>query len=195
LPVPLQTDLKFFPLHVGEWNGWDALPDHAIFQSLNADHVLSRAYQDGSGHTLHLYVGYLERQRQDKKLNVDDKLRSDASDHGTITLSNRKDTPLTVNRFVHRADGNNTLLLSWYDINGLVLRNPYAVKIHSALDFFTHRRSNGAVISVSISYLNDNDLPGALSASSRFITDVIPLLDHYLPRQAGTTVQRGAYGF
>ncbi|HIC90642.1 MAG TPA: EpsI family protein, partial [Syntrophaceae bacterium] len=63
--VPLKRGLNQFPTHIGEWVAiQDEAMDKKTLDILNVDDYIMRHYQNHNGHSLWLYVGYFQDQKE-----------------------------------------------------------------------------------------------------------------------------------
>jgi len=201
-PVPLKTDLRYFPFQIGEWEGMDITPINDAYRILGVNHELSRTYRMTSGETIYLYIGYFESQEQGKELigyktkdlhlNAS-KIEVDLNSHSSIQINKRvvplrgtlkNDEPFIIpsSPRVGERQGGGTLLLFWYDLNGRIVSNRYLAKVYTAWDALIHGKTNGAVIMLVSEFQNAEDLPKILVSSKAFSRKIWPLLQQYLPR-------------
>lgn len=61
-PVPLQTSLSEFPMHIGTWHGVRGQLDQASLDVLGTDEYLLADYTNDAGDTANLYVLYYPKQ-------------------------------------------------------------------------------------------------------------------------------------
>lgn len=178
VPVPLKKDLNAFPRFVGEWTGHDAAS--GVRPEDGGKRIFSRNYRSASGETVHLYVEYLASQEQGREL-ID--YRSDAlfreSVKRSVLLDDRR--LITVNKTILAEREQTKQIFFWYDMNGKVTADRYAVKLNAMWEALVFGRTNGALIRVSTPLLPGHDRDQAAGVAERFIRDVSPELSQYLP--------------
>ena len=87
------------------------------------------------------------------------------------------------------------MMLFWYDLDGHPVAGATAVKLRTMWNAVVHRRTNGAVVSVSMQIPKDTDSRLAASALEELAIALHRALATHLPgrsgTQASTLVQRG----
>jgi EpsI family protein len=179
-PVPLAASLDRLPLVLGPWTGHD-VPAEAV-DGLAVDQGLGRRYRTATGDDVTLYVGYLAAQRQDRELvgeataRLHERAQAGAIDAGA-------DRGLRVNRSSWLGPGKQPRLgYFWYDLNGRVLTGRYQVKARGVLEALVHRRSNCALVVVSVDPPAAGETSDGLAGARDLIGRLRPELARLLPR-------------
>jgi len=179
-PVPLKTDLKFFPYEIGPYKGADVATDHTLSDMFDPDSTLSRVYRTDSGREVNLYIGYLESQAQGKELvNYKSAKFHNGASRQTIAITPEK--TIEINEVLSQKDGTPRITYFWYDLNGSIIADRYYAKVQTALSAITKSRTNGTVVMVSAGGNNTGDGQNVSKDMEDFIRILIPVLHSYLP--------------
>jgi EpsI family protein len=178
-PVPLSRDFAEFPMQVGSWQGRDVPPEEG-FAHLDADHVLSRVYQNAEGDRVLLYVAYFESQAQGRELAGQ---ATQALDAGAtpVTLHVGSETPMDVNQRIVRKAGQGQITLFWYDVGGQTRLSRGQVKLTTAWRALTRAEAAGALIAFEMNLDDPGQIPRQFAAEEDLIRYIHPLLHEYLP--------------
>lgn len=174
-PVYLVRPIEEFPYKVGNWTGRDVNFTELPFKYFLADNELKRIYQDDKGHEIKLYIGYFISQGQDREIvhYRFDPLQMNAGEIPMDTGSGVVDIKRTE---FSDMNGKQSIYF-WYDINGRVLTDRYTAKIATIMGAFLHRRTNAAIVVISVS--NEAKTEGN-GYETRFIREVFPMIEDYL---------------
>ena len=114
---------------------------------VGTDEEVVRTYRNAAGRRLQVYVGYYARQTEGRELTGDAsrRLQRVAS---PLTFASGAD-PLTVKEASIETPESRRGVIFWYDVNGRILSNQYAVKLSTLWDAVVRRRTNGAVVMVA----------------------------------------------
>ncbi|HXN06678.1 MAG TPA: exosortase W, partial [Nitrospiria bacterium] len=122
-PIPLAKDFSGFPMVIGDWKGEDLnFKKDEPFRIERADHEMVRKYQDKSGRSVRLYVGYYASQDHSKKL-VGSFTKAFHRGAVEIALPSGPEGAYPVNRVTFQKKGENGIGFFWYDLNGRVVAN------------------------------------------------------------------------
>jgi EpsI family protein len=173
-PTPRSLNADVIPL---EMEGWKAIPnrlDESAVRAVGVDEELVRSYElPGTGHA-HLYVGYYNKQRQGKELVGESagKLHAKATDVDIVLASGQRARIAEL-----RPDANAPrLVLFWYDVNGHVSADPTEVRLMTIRDVMLRRRSNGAVVAVTLDPAPGVSSSAAAEAARGFVRVALPAL-------------------
>jgi EpsI family protein len=182
-PIDLKMPLKSFPTVIDRWKGHDVDEKDWPFRGVAADVELKRIYHDSSQYEIGLYIGYFFSQSEDKEI-VTDSLK---------WLYNRaEDQPVNVDsKTVHikkglprglpdqTYQGDNRSFYFWYEIDFEILTGRYTTKLVTLLNSLLKRRSNGAMIVVTV---NDkwHQNKEANDHAVKFIQTAFPFIQEYL---------------
>ena len=171
-PVPL-AGRETLPVAVGDWSSTVGQVERTPIRATRADQEFCREYyRDGVG-TIHLYVGYFAAQRQGRKL-VGFGGASLPASARRLSLSTRTGIDVEVAEAdVATPGGKHRYLITWYSINGGVTPSEYWVKALTVWNSVVHRRSNGAVVALTIDDAPGVDAERGRSALRQFAADIL----------------------
>ncbi len=178
-PVQLKTSLNLLPAVIGEWQDKGTSSDVPSPSLSGADSELTRIYRNTSGSEIQLRVSYFESQRQGKKI-VSYELRSLYENSKELMIPESSHHAVAVNKTVLKDKRMESLILSWYDINGRIVASRSIAKTILALNGLLHGRTNGAVIIVSSPTMSDGVDVTQRNAVS-FVQQLLPVLDNFIP--------------
>jgi len=151
-----RKELKDFPKQIGEWEqaGPDQRFDSQTLSVLRASDYLLRDYRAGDGRVANFYVGYYASQRDGatyhSPLNCLPGSGWIMSDPARITITPKGRVPFLANRYLIQNGDHQALLVYWYQGRGRAVASEYWGKIYTVLDSVRLRRSDGAMVRVTI---------------------------------------------
>jgi EpsI family protein len=178
-PVPLARSLNELPLVIGDWKHTGTVSMVSPLSPPGADEELVRIYRNAAGGEITLSIAYFSSQRPDKKL-VYYKLQALQEKGELLVIPQDAKDAVRVNKTVLHEEGGDTIVASWYDLNGRIIVNQYMAKAALAVNGIFHRRTNGAVIIVSSAAPSGGSERSARELAS-FIQQVLPVLKAYIP--------------
>ncbi len=175
--VPLRMPLQEMPFRVGGWTGRVEALDPDFMVRARPDEVLNRRYADDSGRPIYLYVGYYTRGATRGQVQ--------ATCHGDCKVLGVRAEQLvlageavTVNRALTQQQRRPVVVLYWFQKGTQVVSDPHRVKAEQALRVVAQRRSDGALIRVSVPIATSED--EAWARATAFAGLVAPLLrEHF----------------
>lgn len=191
-PVKVPDRLKFaaFPPIVGEWRGNVVPLGAGIEASLRADdYIVSNFVSNKTGEFVNLYVAYYEQQT------------NGAAPHSPQVcipgngweISQFKTTQINfagpwgetmpINRAVIQRGTEKQLVFFWYRERDRVVANEYFSKWYVLWDSLTRHRSDGALIRLVTPMAGENGEAAAQSRLLKFLKDVNPELEKFLPER------------
>src|SRR6266436_8246046 len=150
-----RRNLKDFPAQVGSWRqvGDDLRFDDETEKVLRADDYLSRNFVS-NGHTASFYVGYYATQRNGASyhspLNCLPGSGWIMSDPAQVTITLPDGRAFAANRYLIQNGDQKDLLVYWYQGRGRAVASEYWGKVYTVLDSVRLRRSDGAMVRVTI---------------------------------------------
>lgn len=147
--VPLRIPLQELPFRIGAWTGRVEILDQEFMLRARPDEVLNRRYADDAGRPLYLYVGYYTRgasRGQVQAVCYGDckvlKVRAEQLDLAGETV--------TVNRALTHQERRPVVVLYWFQNGSRVISDPYRGKAVQAMRVMAQRRSDGALVRISV---------------------------------------------
>lgn len=143
--VALKVPLEQFPTEVADWqsmqSGWQR--GDTFFQNL--DDELSRMYRDKTGNEVYLFVGYYQKQDNDKRL-ISYLSRPLYNNAETITISQDNSSFKVILSSLQK-DLSHLNTLFWYQLpDKLKMTDRLKVKLHVLLSGILKKQNNGAII-------------------------------------------------
>ena len=151
-----RRELKDFPKQIGGWQqaGSDQYFDDETMSVLRASDYLLRDYRTGDGRVANFYVGYYASQRDGatyhSPLNCLPGSGWIMSDPARITIRPNGKAPFVANRYLIQNGIHKDLLVYWYQGRGRAVASEYWGKIYTVLDSVRLRRSDGAMVRVTM---------------------------------------------
>ena len=152
----VRKQLKDFPRQVGSWQqtGTDGLLDTETLKVLRASDYLLRDYRSVDGRVANFYVGYYATQRDGatyhSPLNCLPGSGWIMSDPGRVMISRPDGSTFAANRYLIQNGDQKDLLVYWYQGRGRAVASEYWGKIYTVLDSVRLRRSDGAMVRVTV---------------------------------------------
>lgn len=180
-----RKNLKDFPKQVGSWQqiGGDEQFNKETLAVLRASDYLLRNYRDESGSSANFYVGYYASQRDGatyhSPLNCLPGSGWVMSEPGQLTITPKGRTPFVANKYVIQNGDHKELLIYWYQGRGRAIASEYWGKVYTVLDSVRMRRSDGAMVRVTIA-ISDSE-PATLQTAIDKATDLAAGTSTILP--------------
>lgn len=170
--------LKAFPGQVGDWRQGapDQILDDATLAVLRASDYLLRDYVRADGQAANFYVGYYASQREGASFHSP--LNCLPGSGWTLSEPARVMVPLpdgsqfAANKYVIENGEYKSLMIYWYQGRGRAVASEYWGKVYTVIDSVRLRRSDGAMVRVTVPMGNSEDvaLKAALDLSTRAVT-------------------------
>jgi len=180
-----RKDLKDFPQTIGAWQktGPDQILDGETLKVLRASDYLSRDFRKPEGQTANLYVGYYATQRSGatyhSPLNCLPGSGWTLSEPGKATIPLPDGTSFIANKYVIQTADYKDLMLYWYQGRGRNVASEYWAKVYTVVDSVRLRRSNGALVRVTVPIGNSE--AAAQQAAIEFASAASTVLPEFVP--------------
>ena len=154
--------LKSFPEQIGNWtrSGSDTQLDEPTMKVLRASDYLLRDYRRNDGLFANLYVGYYASQRDGatyhSPLNCLPGSGWTLTEPAKKTITTPQGHSFVANQYVIQNGGQRTVMIYWYQGRGRTVASEYWGKIYTVIDSVRLRRSDGAMIRVTVPIGNSN---------------------------------------
>lgn len=152
-----RSELKLFPTQVGDWKqlGRDDRFDPQTESILRADDYLLRNYQSQDGRLASFYVGYYASQRNGatyhSPLNCLPGSGWTMTNPAVVQIKRSDGRAIfPANEYVIQNGKDKELLIYWYQGRGRAVASEYWGKIYSVVDSVRRRRSDGAMVRVTV---------------------------------------------
>ena len=151
-----RKELKDFPQSIGAWQktGNDQTLDAETLKVLRASDYLLRDFRKSDGRAANLYVGYYATQRTGatyhSPLNCLPGSGWTLSEPGKATIALPDGSSFVANKYVIQNGDYKSLMIYWYQGRGRNVASEYWGKVYTVLDSVRLRRSNGAMVRVTV---------------------------------------------
>jgi EpsI family protein len=186
--VPQHNPLSSFPASLGNWDGTDVSLDKDTLAILGAGDFMERVYQDPSGALppIDLFLAYFASQRAGDTIHSPQHCLPgagwNADEKQLITLSFPDHSPFPANRYVISKGESRRLVLYWYWAHDRGVASEYWAKYYLVADAIRMNRSDGALVRITLPMLSGESPEAAEQRILPFASQVVPLLDNYIPR-------------
>ena len=176
--------LKNFPAQVGSWTkqGSDQILDAQTLQVLRATDYLLRDFRRADGQLANFYVGYYATQKDGASyhspLNCLPGSGWTLSEPGKVSISS-PDGGFIANKYVIQNGDYKSLMVYWYQGRGRSVASEYWGKIYTVIDSVKLRRSDGALIRVTVPIRESEDT--ALQAATDMAVAAPAVLPEFVP--------------
>ncbi len=151
-----RKELKDFPQTVAVWqkSGNDQILDNETLQVLKASDYLLRDFRKPDGGIVNLYVGYYASQRSGatyhSPLNCLPGSGWTLSEPGKAMVTLPDGSSFAANKYVIQNGDYKSMMVYWYQGRGRNVASEYWGKIYTMFDSVRLRRSNGAMVRVTV---------------------------------------------
>lgn len=155
--------LKDFPQNIGAWQktGNDQILDDETLKVLRASDYLLRDFRKSDGQIANLYVGYYATQRSGatyhSPLNCLPGSGWTLSEPGNATIALPDGSSFVANKYVIKNGDYQSLMIYWYQGRGRNVASEYWGKIYTVFDSVRLRRSDGAMVRVTVPIRNSEE--------------------------------------
>jgi EpsI family protein len=186
--IPSRLPLASFPAHLGSWSGTDIALDKETLDVLGPGDFLVRGYQDPGGdlNYVDLFVAYFPSQRSGDTIHSPKHCLPGAGwspeSNDRVMLAYPGHAPFPVNRYIIAKAGARKFVIYWYWAHDRGVASEYLAKYYLVKDAIQMNRSDGALVRITMNMFPGETADAAEHRLSPFTTQVIPLLDNYIPR-------------
>jgi EpsI family protein len=180
-----RKDLNDFPQTIGAWQrtGPDQILDDETLKVLRASDYVLRDFRRPDGQIANFYVGYYASQRTGatyhSPLNCLPGSGWTLSEPGRATIALPDGTSFVANKYVIENGEHKSLMIYWYQGRGRNVASEYWGKIYTVLDSVRLRRSDGAMVRVTVPFRDSEAMAEQLA--TEFATAVSEFLPEYVP--------------
>jgi len=180
-----RKELKNFPQTVGVWQktGNDQILDNETLKVLKASDYLLRDFRKPNGPAANLYVGYYASQRSGatyhSPLNCLPGSGWILSKPGKAMVSLRDGSSFAANKYVIQNGDYKSMMIYWYQGRGRNVASEYWGKIYTVFDSVKLRRSDGAMVRVTVPIGNSE--ADAEKSAIEFASAASAVLPEFVP--------------
>lgn len=180
-----RKELKDFPQTVGVWQktGNDQILDNETLKVLKASDYLLRDFRKPNGPVANLYVGYYTSQRSGatyhSPLNCLPGSGWILSEPGKAMVSLPDGSSFAANKYVIQNGDFKSMMIYWYQGRGRNVASEYWGKVYTMFDSVRLRRSNGAMVRVTVPIGNSE--ADAEKSALEFASAASAVLPEFVP--------------
>lgn len=180
--------LSSFPAQLGNWNGKDVPLDKETLDVLGPGDFMVRIYQNLNSDLpyVDLFLAYFPSQRSGDTIHSPKHCLPGAGwtplESDRVTISFPDHSPFPANRYVIARAGARKLVLYWYWAHDRGVASEYWAKYYLVKDAIRMNRSDGALVRIIVDMLPGETPDAAQQRLRPFTSDVVPLLNDYIPR-------------
>ena len=180
-----RKQLKEFPGQIGEWRQAtpDQILDDATLSVLRASDYLLRDYQRTDGQAANFYVGYYASQRDGASfhspLNCLPGSGWTLSEPGKVMIPLPDGSSFAANKYVIENGDFRSMMIYWYQGRGRTVASEYWGKIYTVIDSVRLRRSDAAMVRVTVPLGSSEE--AALAAATDLSSKTAAALGEYVP--------------
>jgi len=180
-----RQQLNDFPETVGQWRkvGADRILDDETLKVLRASDYLLRDFEKPEGTVANLYVGYYASQRSGatyhSPLNCLPGSGWTLSAPGKATIAMPDGSSFVANKYIIQNGDFRNMMIYWYQGRGRNVASEYWGKIYTVLDSVSKRRSDGAMVRVTVP-ITDSEQSAERSAIE-FASAATAVLPQFVP--------------
>jgi EpsI family protein len=185
--IPPRPPLGSFPRSLEGWNSTDIPLTQDVLDVLGPGDFLLRSYSDPQGRgEVSLFVAYFPSQRAGDTIHSPKNCLPGAGwapvRTGRITLNVPGHGPFDVNRYLIAKGDERQLVLYWYWAHDRAVASEYAAKFYLVADAIRMRRTDGALIRLSVPLRPGENEVEAERKLTAWAANIVPLLNTYIPR-------------
>jgi EpsI family protein len=183
--VPPVPPLARFPEMLGAWRMQkDISVEKEVLDLLRADDTLNRVYVSPSRGYSYLWIAYFKTQRYGQSPHSPKNCLPGSGwepvEDSRITIRVPDwDKPITINRYVVERGDDRSVSLYWYQSHGRVIAQEISAKFWLVADSIRYRRSDTALIRVTIPVTSSVDQ--ALATGVEFVQSLFPAVREQVP--------------
>jgi EpsI family protein len=185
--IPPRLPLSSFPKQLGDWKGKDIALDKDTLDVLGpGDFLVRDYYAPDQPQPTNLYIAYFPSQRTGDTIHSPKNCLPGAGwapvQNSRITLVLPGHDPFPANRYVIAKGDAHQLVLYWYWAHDRGVASEYWAKFYLVKDSIRMNRSDGALVRIVTPMVSGETPDAAQERLFLFASNVVPLLDDYIPR-------------
>ncbi len=184
---PPRLPLKQFPAQLGDWTGTDVAIDKDVLEVLGPGDFLVRIYQSQQKTPyIDLFIAYFRSQRAGDTIHSPQHCLPGSGwapvENKRITLTMPGHEPFPANRYLIAKGDARQFVLYWFWAHDRGVASEYWAKFYLVADSIKMNRSDGALVRITSPMYPGETADAAQQRVFPFASEVMPLLDNYIPR-------------
>ncbi|MFZ0760275.1 MAG: exosortase C-terminal domain/associated protein EpsI [Candidatus Sulfotelmatobacter sp.] len=186
--IPQRLPLSSFPARLANWSSVDITLDQETLAVLGPGDFLLRDYfpADKAEPLTNLYIAYFPSQRANDTIHSPQHCLPgngwSPDEKSRVVLSLPGHAPFPANRYVISRAGERQLVLYWFWAHNRGVASEYWAKYYLVKDAIRMNRSDGALVRIMTEMFPGETANAAEQRLLPFASDVVPLLNQYIPR-------------
>jgi EpsI family protein len=192
-PVAMRQPFSQFPDTLGTWRGENLRFTARIENKLGVTDYVSKLYRRASNSPLHLYVGFYSSQQHGAMIHSPKNCLPGngwyIARRATVVVNVAPYDPFTANSYTVENGIDRQVVVYWYQQSGgRIVTNEYLGRMHLVFDALTKRRSDAALIRVSVPF--EENPSAAERTALDFLQTAYPALVRFLPHDIASSASR-----
>lgn len=184
---PPRLPLQSFPEQLGTWTGTDVTIPKDELAVLGPGEFLEREYQDQEeSPPINLFVAYYPSQSTNDTPHSPQNCLPGAGwtpiENKRVTLTLPAHAPFPSNRYLVANGDVRQMVLYWFWAHDRGIASEYSFKYYLVKDSLTMRRSDGALVRLITGMYPGETAEAAERRLLPFASQIVPILDRYVPR-------------
>lgn len=180
---PLKS-FSTFPKQIGEFIGEEQFFSDEIYAAVGVDDSALISYVNPLNETVQLYIGYYKSQRKGDMIHSPKNCMPGSGWEITSSLlenvERRDGKTISIIKLILEKGDEKQIVLYWFHARGRIINSEYKQKIYLIIDSITRNRTDDSFVRL-ISPVIDKKDEETLVYMKRFIKDLLPILDEYIP--------------
>ncbi len=178
----------YLPTQIGDWTGSDMPISQEELDILGPGEYLMRYYENASQPEppITLYIPFFPTQKAGDTIHSPDHCLLGAGwfpiSRERIQLTRPDGSSIPVNRYVVTKSGDRQLVLYWFQAHGRVVASEWSAKYFLISDSIRMNRSDGGMVRLMTPMLDGESPDAAQARMMKLGSQLLPLLDSYIPR-------------
>jgi EpsI family protein len=185
---PPRAPLSSLPAEIGGWTGTDEPMDQQTLDILGPGEFLLRDYENATQPQpwIDLYIAYFPTQKAGDTIHSPNHCLPGAgwvpTSKGVVEIMRPDGSSFPANRYVVAQADDRQLVLYWFQAHGRAVASEYSAKYYLIADSIRMNRSDGALVRLMTPMLQGESADTAQARVMRLGSQLLPQLDHYIPR-------------
>ncbi len=179
-----RAPLNSIPLSIAGWAAQDLPIDPHLVTVSHVDEYVNRIYRGPLAQEAELYVGFYQSQRAGDSIHSPKNCLPGAGwrpvHASQLTLPLMHGSSAKVNLYIVENDGQNFVVLYWYQSHGRIIASEYQAKVYTIRDAILLNRTDSALVRITVPVTGGEER--ALQTATAFATLISPQLGEVMPR-------------
>jgi EpsI family protein len=183
--VPPLKPFSTFPKQIGEFIGKEQFFSDEIYAAVGVDDSALISYVSPMNESVQLYIGYYKSQRKGDMIHSPKNCMPGSG--WEITSSSLEDVEqrdgktISIIKLILEKGAEKQIVLYWFHARGRIINSEYKQKIYLVIDSIIRNRTDDSFIRLISPVLDKKD-DETLAYMKRFIKDLFPVLDDFIPK-------------